>query len=105
MHRFSRRIEQGFAVEIWGRKVGVTVTRTLYNVALFSAEGERVAYFTDLASLKQANKTATRWIDSQKTEVPTPGRASWADERKPWPRGRFVRESSKTRRVDYRHKG
>ncbi len=101
MYRFSRRIERGFAIEIWARKVGVTVTRTLYNVALFSADGERVASFTDLASLKHANQAATRWIHAQQKPARSPRRAVWPDEPNPRPRGGFFREPSATPRGEY----
>lgn len=76
--RFSRQLDRGYAVEIWRRKLGLTVKRTLYNVAIFNRTGERVAFLADFASLDRARRAAEERIDTEIKAEKRRGEQSWS---------------------------
>jgi len=63
VERFSRREYGGYFVELWRRRLGMSVRRVSYSVSITAADGARSAYLADFANADQALQAAQTWID------------------------------------------
>lgn len=59
----SPRYHRGWTFQLVRRRLGVTVSRTLFGVIICDPDGLRVAYLDPFTSARLARGAAERWID------------------------------------------